>query len=208
MTRPLQSLDTPWRNPLTSSTPEPHDAELVAATRRGDTDAYAVLYRRHAPAVARAVGDNVADREERLDVVQEAFVRALDKLDGLRDDDHFRPWLLQIARNAAIDHRRKRLAFSPQSIDTLVEPPAGLDPGPELLAEVAELAGRVQDGLATLSPRDATAVGMAAHLGFGPTEIGAALGITPNNAKVVLHRARRRLRSAIEQGDAVAARVG
>jgi len=49
---------------------------------------------------------------------------------------------------------------------------------------------------------------LAAEFGFGPTEIAAALGITPGNAKVVLHRARRRLRASLGQGRPLAAATG
>ncbi|MFV2039642.1 MAG: RNA polymerase sigma factor, partial [Acidimicrobiales bacterium] len=72
-------------------------------------------------------------------------------------------------------------------------------PTPDLEAELRELALALRTGVAALSPRDATALSLTVHLGFGPTEVAAALGISYGNAKVVLHRARHRLRSALEQ---------
>jgi len=47
-------------------------------------------------------------------------------------------------------------------------------------------------------------VSMVVHLGFGPDEVAAALGISRGNVKVVLHRARRRLRAALEQQGSIA----
>ena len=51
--------------------------------------------------------------------------------------------------------------------------------------------------MAGLSPRDAAAVTMVTQLGFAPGQVAAALGVTPGAAKVIVHRARRRLRNAL-----------
>src|SRR3954471_7984221 len=83
-----------------------YDAELVARIREGDADAFSELYRLHSHAVGTAVRDNVHDADGVADVVQETFTRALARLDSLRQPDRFRPWLLSIARHAAVDHRR------------------------------------------------------------------------------------------------------
>jgi RNA polymerase sigma factor (sigma-70 family) len=182
-------------------TDEP-DAKLVEQVRAGSLDAFATLYRRHAGAVRTALTDNVHDRERRQDLVQETFTRALAKLASLREPAQFRPWVLQIARNAAIDDLRARSQVHFEPIDDEHAPPS-VDHGPELAAEVVALAAGVRAGWATLSPRDAAAVSMAVHLGFGPNEIAAALGITYGNAKVVLHRARARLRAALVQQELV-----
>ena len=72
------------------------------------------------------------------------------------------------------------------------------DAGPDDFAELAETAARLRSGLARLLPREAVVLTMSVQLGFGPGEIADALGITTGNAKVILHRARKRLRLAIE----------
>lgn len=169
------------------------DAELVAAVRAGNDAAFEVLYRRHLGGVRRALSDSVDDVERQRDLVQETFTRALAKLSSLREAGQFRPWLLQIARNAATDDLRGRLRTRLEPLDD--EPPGGSE-DPAVVAEVQSLAAAIRTGVAALSPRDAAAVSMAAHLGFGPREIAAALGISHSNAKVILHRARRRLRTA------------
>ena len=175
------------------------DDALARAARAGDRDAFGELYRRHAPAVRTAIRDNVRDPEDQLDVLQETFARALSRLDTLTRPCQFRAWALQIARHAAIDHRRRRQRFTFESLDDQPQPTPAPDPGPDLVAEMRDLAGRVSLGLARLSTRDATAVALASELGFGPTEIGTALGLTPGHAAVVLSRARRRLRAALVQ---------
>jgi hypothetical protein len=69
--------------------------------------------------------------------------------------------------------------------------------GPDELIEVRELVELVRGCIRTLRPRDATLVSMVAYLGFTPTEVGAALGLSPSAAKVALYRSRNRLRAAV-----------
>ena len=54
-------------------------------------------------------------------------------------------------------------------------------------------------GLTKLSPRDASALRLAGR-GAAPAQIAAALGVTPGAAKVLVHRARRRLRAVVDVG--------
>lgn len=174
------------------------DGELVASVRAGDEGAFAELYLRHVGAVRLAVGDRVRDTETRADLVQEAFIRALAAIDRLQDPAKFRPWVLQIARNLGIDHLRRQ-KVRVESIDDVSAPDiVASDAGPAELSELADMASQLEVGLARLSERDATVLSMSVQFGFGPTEIADALGITPNHAKVVLHRARKRLRLAVE----------
>lgn len=169
--------------------------------RAGRRRAFDELYLRHAGAVRRVVSDNVDDTERRHELVQETFTRALAKIDHLHDPDRFRSWVFQIARNLAIDDLRARTRLPTQRIDDTDEAALGtVDDGTHLALEVGELANAIRDGFAQLSERDAAAVSMVAHLGFGPAEVAAALDISYTNAKVVLHRARQRLRAAVAAG--------
>lgn len=174
------------------------DRDSVVKVLAGDPDAFAALYRAHVHAVVAAVRDHVADRESVADTVQEVFTRALDGLRALREPDQFRPWLLAIARHAAVDQQRREIRERLSTVPAANSPeelsPDG-DPADiaQLRAESALVAGCV----AGLSRRDATALAMVAHLGFSPAEVASALGVTPGTAKVIVHRARRRLRGAL-----------
>ena len=177
------------------------DAELVDAAVNGDSDAYSLLFSRHAGAVRSAVRGHIgSDYDGIQDAVQETFTRALSRIGTLRDHDRFRPWLMQIARNAAIDARRMNVKTDHELLDEAGDEGLAVAHGdlePDLDAELRELAQVVRGAVAGLSPRDATALSMVMWLGFGPQDIGAALGITTGTAKVLLHRARRRLRDAL-----------
>ena len=173
----------------------PDNRALVAAVLAGDMDAFATLYRAHVRSVAAAVRDNVRDPETVADVVQDVFVKALERLSSLRDPELFGPWLMAIARHAAVDHRRGR-ARGPVIVEQDADP-AATSPGPDTLAELGELAGLVRTCVAALPPRDATALTLVTQLGFGPADIAQSLNVTPGTAKVILHRARNRLRHAL-----------
>jgi RNA polymerase sigma factor (sigma-70 family) len=196
---------------LAPRTTEPGDELLVAATLAGDDHAFAELYRRHAPAVAAAIRDRERDPERVADAVQESFARALARLDALREPTRFRAWVLAIGRNIGTDHQRSAGQVRLESIagdsDDRAEP---TDPaaGPDELASLGELATLVRGCVAGLSPRDATAVGMVTWLGLGPAEVAAGLGISHGAAKVLLHRARRRLRDRVVLEVAAARRRG
>ena len=172
------------------------DRELVDAVRAGDASAFELLYRAHEQAVRRAVAGTLRDPEKAADAVQDVFLRALERIETLRDPDKLAPWLLAMARNAAVDQHRVRIHDDvDEAPEAKLQDP---DLGPDERAELRDLAHLVRGALAELSPRDVQVVSMTAYLGFTPTEVGGAMGMTPGAAKVALHRARRRLRTALE----------
>lgn len=176
------------------------DAGLVRRCAAGDARAFEDLHRRYVKVVTSVVANETRRAADVNDIVQEAFTLAWRRIASLREPERFRPWLLQIARRAVIDHAR-RAARRPAldgDDDLQLATYESPEPGPDDLQELHELAHRVQGALAGLSRRDATAITLAAQFGFGPAEIAAAIGTTPNTAKVVLHRARQRLRAAID----------
>lgn len=172
----------------------PNDGDLVRLALIGHMTAFAALYVSNVGAVTTVVRAGINDPEVAADVVQDIFVRALERLRSLREPDRFRPWLLAIARHAVID--RQRIAGR-SLVGQFDQEPACVGPSTEELAEVAELAELLAGCVAGLSRRDATAVSMVANLGCGPQQVAAALGVTRQTAKVIVHRARHRLRDAL-----------
>jgi len=171
------------------------DQELVQAVRAGDTAAFSDLYLRHAEAVRMEIA-RTCSGASLVDLSQDVFVRALEALPSLREPALFRPWLLSIARRAAIDQRRVRWREQPLDDESAQDLKDG-DRPPGDVAELHELAVLVRGTVAGLSRRDATAVRLVVDLGFSPEELALALGVSPGAARVVVHRARRRLRDAL-----------
>src|SRR5262249_50284853 len=93
--------------PRRPATPVSDDAPLVAAARGGDRAAFAALHARYGRMVHAILLGRVAARDA-ADLVQDVFLRALERLGTLRDDAAFGGWLAQIARHRAADHLRAR----------------------------------------------------------------------------------------------------
>ena len=96
------------------------DSELVERARHGDQDAYAELVTRYQALAARTayvITGNEPDAEE---AAQEGFVKAYYALDRFRAGAPFRPWLLRIVANEAIN-RRKAAGRRP-TVDLSVAP--------------------------------------------------------------------------------------
>lgn len=87
------------------------DGELIAATVRGDADAFAVLYRRHLPRVVAFALRATGDPEVAADLAAEVFAAALASCGRYRrENDSAAPWLLGIAQNKLREsHRRGRV---------------------------------------------------------------------------------------------------
>jgi RNA polymerase sigma-70 factor, ECF subfamily len=170
------------------------DAELVAAVRAGDAGAADVLVRRHfraAWAVALALLGNESDAE---DVCQDAFVRALERIDECRKPDRFVYWLLQIVRNQAHNARDRRRVRGGPSLDE-VEVAA---PGDATRSsERHELGGRLLAALETLTPVQRQVVLLKDLEDWDHRAIAKSLGISEGMSRQHLFAARRALRERL-----------
>ncbi len=90
--------------PIRSAT----DDHLVAAVRAGDEQAFEGLYARYQPRITGYVQRMVRSPEQAEEIAQEAFISALRRLRGTDKRIAFKPWIYEIAKNAAIDHVRAR----------------------------------------------------------------------------------------------------
>ncbi|MGI9111312.1 MAG: RNA polymerase sigma factor [Gaiellaceae bacterium] len=123
---------------------ETSDGELVALCRAGDERAWATLVERYSRYVyAIAVQGFRLPEPDAEDVFQDAFARAFERIDALRDDDAFRPWLAQMTRRLCIDSCRRRRDESEEPEVEVEDPSGELDRLDEALA--------VRDGLTRLS---------------------------------------------------------
>ena len=90
---------------------EPDDASLAVRAGAGDTEAFAVLVRRHQRLAIRTAA-LAGNRDDAEDAAQEAFVKAYRALDRFRPELGFRPWLMTIVRNEALNRQRGALRFA------------------------------------------------------------------------------------------------
>lgn len=175
-------------------TPVGDDRELVERVRDGDASAYDALVRRHlgrATGIARRLLGNVEDAE---DLVQEAFMRALDRLGSFDTTRSFAPWFYKLLINAGLNARKARAlrAAEPERCDA---PWRGASPLE--VTERKEIRERFAAALAALPARQRLVVSMFEVDGLTTTEIAESLGITPETVRWHHHQARRALRAAL-----------
>jgi RNA polymerase sigma-70 factor (ECF subfamily) len=105
--------------------------------------------------IYRLVG-NAADAQ---DLTQEAFIKALQRQEQLRDAEKAAHWLSRIATNTALDHLRRRGRRAESDLDGLAGPMPALDEeSPEDRLLRAERAALLEEGLSRLTPRERAAL--------------------------------------------------
>src|ERR1700677_2093187 len=82
------------------------DAELVAACRTGDQEAWGLLVERYERLVFSVALRNGVSREEAADITQMTFMALLESIGRLRDDERLASWLMSVARRLAWRQRR------------------------------------------------------------------------------------------------------
>ncbi len=88
--------------------------ELLKRCQQGDELAWEVLVRQHQGRICAIAYGYVGEQDEALDLAQDIFVRVYQQLHTCADADKFVAWLIRIARNACIDHLRRRKARPPR----------------------------------------------------------------------------------------------
>lgn len=187
--------------------PTESDGKLVRRVRRGDRWAEEALYHRHVRSVTRVVMRLLARTDETEDVVQDAFIIALNGLAKLRDEDRFGEWLLSIAvRQVYRRFRRwkllRALGLERGTEDATLAEQADPAASPETRAALAEV-GRL---LATLSAEERVAWVLRRVEGEKVDRVAAAMGCSRATAKRRITRADSVIRARVafapgEDGD-------
>jgi RNA polymerase sigma-70 factor, ECF subfamily len=209
--------------PVAGSATSTDDLELLARLRRGDEAAFTrVVERLHGPMLGLAMA-HVGNRAVAEEVVQDAWVGVLAQLDRFEGRSSLKTWVLRIVANQARTRavrERRTLPFStldgPDQPDRpAVEPERFLPAGhrwaghwaspPRSWAEVpeerllsAETRAEVQRAVALLAPAQRAVVTLRDVEGLTAAETCELLGLTEGNQRVLLHRARSRVRRALE----------
>ncbi len=137
------------------------DRELVLAAQEGSNDAFAGLYDRYFDALYDFAARMLRSRQEAADVTHDAFLRALESLDQLRDPDRFKSWLFTITYRLAlarIKHSSKVVAVGssedavPERMLSAAETDPLVDPEEAArLDETAQFVWAIAEGLDTRS---------------------------------------------------------
>lgn len=170
----FRTMDTSAEAPLTP--------DVVTALVKNHREFLAFLQRR------------VGDRALAEDILQEAFVRGLDKLATLENDEAATAWFYRILRNAVIDHHRRRASGDKKLDAFAAELERQVEPEAEVHGAVCRCVGELAS---TLKPEYAEALRRVEIDGVAVKDYAAEAGVTSNNAAVRVFRAREALRKQV-----------
>ena len=180
------------------------DNSLIEACRAGRTEAFGVLVQRYQdrlyPTMLRLTGGS----EDALDLLQDAFLRAFEKLDRFQGESSFYTWVYRIAVNLALSGRRRRRVTARIGIGgggRGEAPDPADDPSesdPTLPLERAERDGLIQSALNALADDHRAVVVMKEFDGLRYEEIAGILGVPVGTVRSRLHRARLELRDRLQ----------
>lgn len=177
--------------------PPPDDDEpaLVAQVKRGSTEAYAMLVHRYLPRAHRVAWRLMRHRDEAEDVVQDAFLRALERIDQCEEGRPFGPWFVRIVATTAINRQR---SAKRRETDDLTETEVSGGVAPDDAAVSSALQDAVSAALDRLPPVQRQLMTLVTYESFTPTEAADALGMPAGTARWHLHEARKTLRRTLQ----------
>src|ERR671929_1259716 len=205
------------------------DPELVERLRGGDEIAFTALVRAQHSVLLGVAMTYVSSRAVAEEVVQETWLGVLAGLDGFEGRSSLKTWILRILTNRAKtrgERERRSVPFSslaPEDDDApAVDPdrfqgpedryPGGWvsfpDSWPEQRLLARETLDCVQDAIRELPARQQDVIVLRDVEGWSPEEVCEALELSEGNQRVLLHRARSRVREALERYFDIAAVAG
>jgi RNA polymerase sigma-70 factor (ECF subfamily) len=176
---------------------------LIAACRAGRTEAFGVLVQRYQdrlyPTMLRLTGS----ADDALDLLQDAFLRAFEKLDRFQGESSFYTWVYRIAVNLALSGRRRRRVTARLGIGggrgELLDPQDDSSlSDPTLPLEQAERDDLIQSALNSLADDHRAVVVMKEFDGLHYEEIATILNVPVGTVRSRLHRARLDLRERLK----------
>jgi RNA polymerase sigma-70 factor (ECF subfamily) len=185
---------------------EPSDEEAIGRVLDGDTEAFAVLVRRHRARVTRLGMGFFRDEEEAADFTQDVFVKAYTALASFKGRSLFSTWLLRIAYNTAINSKKRKKEHFSLDPEIEIEGSGGADEA-HLREETARA---VRAAMAELPPRQALCIELYFYYDLKYSEISEITGYPVNTIKSHVFRAKRVLRERLGTigEDGYAARSG
>ena len=206
-------------SPRAGAANEPTDAALVQRLRDGDRAAFSALVGRYGAPLLRLARTIVRNEAVAEEVVQEAWMSALEAIDTFEGRSAFKTWLFRIAANGAKTRAQREGRSIPMSAlgPDDGEDDRGLDPdrfdaagmwrdppaewtdeSPEVLATRRETRHAIEVAMEGLPSAQRAVITLRDVEGLEAEEICSLLDITLNNQRVLLHRARTRVRLALE----------
>ncbi len=174
--------------------PDDSDAALVKASQAGYRDAFGQLYQRYARMVHGILLAKVPVAEVE-DLVHEVFLRALPRLQDLRDASRFGAWLAAITRNMAKDYYRQPRVYIECDGEST---PSGAMAAPDEQTQTRE-AAEILEGVRSLPEAYRETLILRLVEGMTGPEIAAITGLSHGSVRVNLNRGMQQLRGKLGQ---------
>jgi RNA polymerase sigma-70 factor, ECF subfamily len=197
------------------------EIELLARLRAGDEQAFEALVARHYGTMMAVAQTYVKSRAVAEEVVQEAWLGVLQSLDRFEGRSSLKTWILAILVNKAKTRGMREArsvpfaSLAPERDEPAVAPerfrgpqdgfpghwrayPGDWGAAPEVVLEDRETLGVALRAIAALPFAQQTVIRMRDVEGYSSDEVCAALEVSVANQRVLLHRARSRVRAALE----------
>ena len=179
------------------------DRQLVDQAKAGEPAACDALARRHRRAAYLLALQMLGNRDDAMDVTQDAMLKFFSTLKSFDATRRVQPWLFTIVRNQVRDlwrQRQRRPADAAGESDALVGQLAGPQPSPEADLHRRELKKRVWRALAALPPEKREIIVLRDFHDLSYRDIAQVLDIPIGTVMSRLHGARRQLRARLEEG--------
>lgn len=175
-----------------------NEPQWLTQSRAGDHDAYKKLVNAHRDAVFRAAFHVLKNEEETLDVVQESFLKAYQKLKSFEGKASFRTWVRRIAVNRSLN--RLRDTKKHRAVAALPEGDFVADDRvqtPQQITERAELKMLVRKEIDNLPPKHSVALKLHDLEGLSYEEIAHLTDSKPGTVMSRIHYARQKLKERL-----------
>ncbi|PWT83927.1 MAG: RNA polymerase subunit sigma-24 [Blastocatellia bacterium] len=167
------------------------DAEIVTRCQAGDAEAFATVYRQHAPRIYSLACRLAGSAEDGEDLLQEIFLQAYRKLGSFKGEAALGTWLYRLAVNYCLDVVRSRSAKNRKLTDTL-DAVSAFEPAAPRQTPLARI--DLERALARLPDGCREAFVLHDVEGFDHKEVGRLLGIAEGTSKSQVFKARMKLR--------------
>jgi RNA polymerase sigma-70 factor (ECF subfamily) len=170
------------------------DRGLLLRVQQGDADAFDALMRRYLPRARVMARRLMRDPDDADDLVQEAFLRVLEKIESFDAGRAFEPWFTRLLVNLGLDLKRKQIVRRTERHDPELFPGGAR---PDRDAERTELGQSLNRALERLPDRQRLIVSLFEVDGHSTEEVANMLNVSRVTVRWHLHQARRTLREAL-----------
>lgn len=170
--------------------------DLIKKAKKRNPDAYFQLFQQYEKQIYWTAYIHVNNKEDALDIVQETAYLSYKKIHTLKEDSHFKSWLMRIAYNCSIDLLRKK-----SKVVQLNPEYEGIVPSDENYEEDISLKLSLNQVMEYLNPTERTAITLRYYHGYKLKEVSEIMDIPIGSVKTLVYRALNILKDKFEGVD-------